>query len=55
MVGGGVVVRALSGHENLILGLDVALKPEITCVPIRIAHQSPKQPRVHSLGFELKY
>ena len=44
------MVRALSGHESLILGLDVALKPEITHVPIRTAHQ-----RVHILGFELKY
>ena len=32
MVGGGLWSEPYSGHENLILGLDVTLKPEFTYV-----------------------
>lgn len=50
-----VVVRALFWSWKLDPWAGCNLKArDYLCVPIRIAHQSPKQ-RVHILGFELKY
>lgn len=55
MVGGGLWWEPHSGHENLILGLDVALKPEITYVSQLESLIKVQNNRAHMLGFELEY